>query len=292
MGEAIERDVASAEAPAIKSVLDAWRAALFAKDGITDYATKAFDDLPEPTREYIKSLVSLGYSEDTASTAGASHYAGVIAGKRTTGTTKVRFDAAFRQLMQRAQADKIGKSVFIRNMTITLDRYCRQAFVDGFMDGGVYGYEPEDGDEQWIFGHVDKQASFIENFASKLYADDALTDSEINEKPDLWFNGSVLPAYNEGLMRASKDGAGKWFMGASEKHCGDCPRMDGKVYRFSTFRKVLGGELPPCNATQCTALGCNCEVVPSREPLTKGRPPMMSGARKHSHEEVHQHVAV
>jgi phage portal protein BeeE len=292
MGEAIESEVASADAPAVKSVLDTWRAALFAKDGITDYATKAFDDLPAPTREYIKSLVSLGYSEETASVAGASHYAGVIAGKRTTGTTKVRFDSAFRQLLQRAGAEKIGKSVFIRNMSILLDRYCRQAFVDGFGDGGVYGYEPEDDDERWIFAHVDKQASFIENFASKLYADDALTESEINEKPDLWFNGSVLPAYNEGLMRASKDGAGKWFQGPTSDRCVDCSRMNGKVYRFSTFRKALGGTLPPCPATECGGFQCKCEVVPSREPVTKGRPPMMSGARKHSHEEAHQHVAV
>jgi hypothetical protein len=94
------------------------------------------------------------------------------------------------------------------------------------------------------------------------------------------------------LMRASKDGAGKWFQGPTSDRCVDCSRMNGKVYRFSTFRKALGGTLPPCPATECGGFQCKCEVVPSREPVTKGRPPMMSGARKHSHEEAHQHVAV
>jgi hypothetical protein len=287
----IEAEVAAAEPSAVKSVLAEWRAVFNADQGILPNFYASMDDFPPSTLEYIKSLQSLGFSAEVYGQAAIEHHCGVIAGKRTTGVTQLRFNNEFTRLMQRAAEERIGKAVFIRNMTILLDRYCRQAFTDGFYDGGVYGYEPLDDDEQWIFKHVDGQQGFITQFAAKLYADDELTADELKAKPDLWWSGSILPAYSEGLLRASKDGAGKWMLGASEKHCNDCPRLHGKVYRFSTWKKLLGGSLPPCDATECTSLGCNCEIIPTRDPLTKGRPPTLRGGRKHMSDiEVHSHA--
>jgi HK97 family phage portal protein len=286
----IEAEIAQAEPSAVKSVIAEWRDVFNADQGVTDFDAKAYSNLPEATQEYVSALYGMSYTASVVNEAAAKHYAGVIAGKRTTGVTQLRFNNEFTRLMQRAAEERIGKAVFIRNMTILLDRYCRQAFTDGFYDGGVYGYEPLDDDEQWIFKHVDGQQGFITQFAAKLYADDELTADEIAAKPDLWWSGSILPAYSEGLLRASKDGAGRWRLGASEKHCNDCPRLHGKVYRFSTWKKLLGGSLPPCDATQCTKLGCNCTVEPTREPLTKGRPPALQGARKHIEVHAHDHA--
>lgn len=279
-GACIESDIAlSTDALGMKSVLSTWHTALSARAGLTDYATKSLDDLPDATRTYIKSLQSLGYAGDVWHKAGADHYARVT-GIKSLSNVRARFEAACLQLMRRAVDERIGKARFARDMEVTLFRYARLALIEGYADGGIDDYEPDEDDDRYLLAFNDEQRAYIQNVANALYADDVLTDDEVKGKPQMWFNKSVHPAYSEGLTRASKDGIGVYYMGPTEDKCADCPRLHLQARKFSTWIKYLGRELVPSGATECGGFRCECTITPRQTAISRGSLPRLVGYRK------------
>ena len=96
----------------------------------------------------------------------------------------------------------------------------------------------------------------------------------------MWWNKSVHPAYNEGLIRASKDGVGVYYMGPTEDKCADCPRLHLQARKFSTWVKYLGRELVPSAATQCGGFKCECVITPRQTAISRGSLPRLVGYRK------------
>lgn len=275
----IEHDAAGAEPAALKSVLATWRTAILARGGVTDYAIKSFDDLPNATRLYIRSLKALGYGQEVWYGEGQNHYARVV-GMKALSNVRGRFEAECLRLMTRAVNEKIGKARFMRDMEITLFRHARAAMIEGYADGGIDNYELDEDDDRYLLSFNDEQRSYIQNVAADLYADDVLTEAEIKGKPQMWWNRSVHPAYNEGLIRASKDGIGVYYMGPTEDKCADCPRLHLQARKFSTWVKYLGRELVPSAATQCGGFKCECVITPRQTAISRGSLPRLVGYRK------------
>lgn len=52
-----------------------------------------------------------------------------------------------------------------------------------------------------------------------------------------------------------------WYIGATEKHCGDCLAFDGETKTRKEWRD--GGKLPQSSALECTGRHCDCLLVPA-----------------------------
>lgn len=65
-----------------------------------------------------------------------------------------------------------------------------------------------------------------------------------------------------------------WIIDGGE-HCCDCLRMNGRVYRNSTWRKY--GIEPQSPNLACFGGHCKCKRVTTDLPITKGRPPALRG---------------
>jgi hypothetical protein len=286
----IEGDISIAEPASVKSVLGAWRAALMARQGVTDYHTKALDELPTATQLYLKSLSDLGFADDERSEAGQAHYASLI-GAKALSTVRAAFEAECARLFARAIGERIGKARFERDFFVTLFRYARLALIEGYADAGVEGHEPTPSDDEWLLDFNGEQRKFVANVAAQLYADDELTEAEVRGKPPMWWNLSVNPAYNEGVTRASKDSLGEFNWGSTAESCIDCTTLNGKRYRFSEWLEHFGGELVPSNKTACGGFNCKCRIRPAKGKRTPGAIPPLRGYHKHMNDiEVHSHA--
>jgi len=94
--------------------------------------------------------------------------------------------------------------------------------------------------------------------ASVLYADEMLTEDEIQAKPQMWWNKSVYRAYLEGVKRTNADPMLQWQLGNAE-HCDDCQRLNGRTYRLSTW--IEADVLPKSNRLMCGGFQCKCRLT-------------------------------
>jgi hypothetical protein len=75
--------------------------------------------------------------------------------------------------------------------------------------------------------------------------------------------------------RACADRKFKWVLGPTREHCTDCARYAGRVYRASVWARY--GARPQSRQLECGGWRCQCQLQPTDEPVTPGRPPSPTG---------------
>jgi 2'-5' RNA ligase len=243
------------------------------------------DLLPAVTVEYIQSLIEVGISQYDAVGAAKAHYAGIKAAKVLGAIESAFKDECYRQF-KRAQAARMPKSQAKRNMTIMLDRYTVQAFVSAFADSGIEDYvlEDEPEDAAWLRAFVDEQKRYINNVMDTVYADDAISDAEIDGKPEMWWNKSVYPAYLEALSRAAKNGLFEWVIDAAKENCKSCLRLKGQKRTMKFWKSNI---MPKDGRLECKGFRCGCSLIPARGKKNRGNlPAWKTFEDDHDHDEV------
>ena len=69
-----------------------------------------------------------------------------------------------------------------------------------------------------------------------------------------------------------------WLWNPAKKHCGDCTRLNTRVYRKNTWEKY--DIYPQSPDLECTGKYCGCKFDVTDEPCTRGRPPAIAGQRE------------
>lgn len=162
-------------------------------------------------------------------------------------------------------------------MNSAIARGLNQAWIEGAGECGIQ--EGDLTDEEWAALNLEifNQQSYVPGFLNAI-----VTGSEANggaidplfSRAELWVN-----QYNhvKGMAKLSACADQKliWVLGKTEKHCPDCSRAAGKVYRGSTWAKNGWETQSPRLA--CGGHRCDCHLDPTDEPITKGRPIILGG---------------
>lgn len=239
------------------------------------------------TAAYIKALKSVGMDDLMVIEGAKGHHVRVTAAKALS-TTRSNFEKALVDLFQK----DIKKPVFISRMDVLLERYCRQAMIDGFADGGIEDIDLDDPDDvsaaaalRWLEAHIDDQKQYVKGVADKLFSDESLSDEEIeSNKPILWWNKSVVQAYNYGLVDASGNTLGEFKQVKSTiDTCVDCVNLRGQKRRMFDWNRYFEGDLPPSSKTFCQGFNCGDMLVPASGKVSAGKLPRLHGASKSAH---------
>ena len=94
--------------------------------------------------------------------------------------------------------------------------------------------------------------------------------ASVRARMETWINLRAN-AYNEALEILGKDAKLKWVLGPTE-HCSTCLKMSGHVHRASTWARYARPQHPEL---ACGGWRCQCELIPTTEPVTPGHPPGM-----------------
>lgn len=80
---------------------------------------------------------------------------------------------------------------------------------------------------------------------------------------------------NQARQMAQNDPRLVWHLGATEEHCRDCNRLDGKVKRATTWQRY--GVRPQSPQLECKGFNCLCVLESTELPLSKGPLPRLAG---------------
>ena len=166
---------------------------------------------------------------------------------------------------------------FIDSMVSAIDRSFHRAWYEGIAE---YGFKPDEmtPEEVTRLGEeINGQIPYIVPFAQAIQRSTKALGGKIAPfyfRAEMWGNryGAV-----KSIARQSVAGDGKilWQWNPLKEHCPDCARLNGRVYRASTWRKY--NIEPRSRLLACEGYKCGCTFVPTTERCTPGRPPNIAG---------------
>lgn len=148
-------------------------------------------------------------------------------------------------------------------MRARLRRVGEAMFLDGLVDGGVRGAELDDADKAQIQYWLGQQGAYIDSFTTEVFTS-GLTTEQVQARAAMWTNKTLQPMFDAGRISADRNGLYEWELGATEKHCTDCLRLNGQVHRLKEC--YVRGWLPKSDKLECEGYQCDCRLTRTRKP--------------------------
>jgi len=167
---------------------------------------------------------------------------------------------------------------FIAAVGDDIERAYPQAWLEGASACGIKSLdelteEEQDALKEAIFAAL----PYIGPFADAIVAGSRANKGKLAPlltRTDIWVN-----QYNGILAKARTMSCGdlkwRWVRGPTEVSCRDCSAYNGRVYRGSTWAKY--GIYPKSPSLACHGFNCLCKLEATDAPITRGRPPAMTG---------------
>lgn len=169
----------------------------------------------------------------------------------------------------------IDAGQFDENMRLAISRYLTEAFAAGAKECGIKMDELTV-DEQLVLADIlTAETAFVAGFATAIEEGSRANDGKLTPlftRLEMWVN-RYNDVKNQAKTLICGDLKYRWQLGPTE-HCVDCAKLSGRVYRGSVWQKY--GILPQSHDLACGGWRCQCSLVVTDEPITKGRPPKLS----------------
>jgi hypothetical protein len=180
--------------------------------------------------------------------------------------TALSFTSDFEDLLKGARSDDFGRRRFGIVLRDLIRKYGREAYLDGMADGGVdTGRELADDDLTAYRALLVKQSAFVTSLGAAIYREGSVTDGMAANKPEMWFNKSVLPFYEEGRASADKNGMYEFAGDDGAESCVTCQRLKGQRHRMKDWtRKALRPRVDT-SAFDCGGWMCKHVLVKTTE---------------------------
>jgi hypothetical protein len=155
-----------------------------------------------------------------------------------------------------------------------------QAWYEGAAECGVKPNELRPEERIEIERAIASELNYVIGFGDAIEAGNKASGGKLTPlmmRADLWVN-RFNQVKERGKGMACADQKAKWVYGDTIDHCDDCSRAVGRVYRLSTWEKY--GWVPGSKELACGGWRCKCQRVPTDEPCTPGRPPILSSRKQ------------
>lgn len=142
-----------------------------------------------------------------------------------------------------------------------------QAYTDtvdiAYVEGG--GELPiDDETATWARGQIEAQFGFIDGLFDDLREIRREGNTDVgayaNARADS-YTSALDGFYNAAVMMGTKNKMLTWILGAAEKHCKDCAKLNGQRHKASWY--ISRGYFPgkPGSATECGGWNCQCYLI-------------------------------
>lgn len=172
---------------------------------------------------------------------------------------------------------------FIDSMDGSVRRGLAQGWYEGAVLCGIKSADLTDEEVDALQLLIINNIAYVDGLADYIAQNSKTnggTFTNLEPRLQLWVN-RYNEARNQGQQMACADQKLIWVLGATEQHCDDCANAAGRVYRASTWAKY--GWRPQSPELACAGFNCDCRFETTDEPVTKGRPPSIKGAKEHAH---------
>lgn len=181
----------------------------------------------------------------------------------------------------------MGLYDFISAFDSTITRGLTRAAYEGLATYGISASDMSDDERAELRRIINKEMTHVWPFGTRIVSSQQSVGGKLQPLLDrvaLWTN-----RYNEVVELfkrfAAKNNKLRWDVSPHKKHCADCIRLMGRIYRASTWAKY---DIAPRKANlACGGYRCGCGFTPTDQKVTPGRPPTLVGPRA---KEEHEHV--
>lgn len=162
-------------------------------------------------------------------------------------------------------------------MFSAIGRGYEQAWQEGASSCGIKPDERTEEESKELTRIIGDHYQFVGRFVEWITAHSKANGGNLEMVLGRAFEWSNRYVYIETVARemACKNQKEVWRTDPVKEHCCDCLRMEGRVYRNSTWAKY--GIEPRSPALACFGGHCGCHREPTDLPITKGRPPALRG---------------
>lgn len=162
---------------------------------------------------------------------------------------------------------------FFDNMTRAIERNFRLAWEEGLRDCGINPNETTAEEDARLRLEINTEIGYLYGFANDVYNANRASGGllrDLNRRLGMWVNKYGM-IRNLARTYACEDRKKKWVMNPRKEHCESCLRLDGRVYRASTWQRY--NIYPRMPRLRCGGFWCGCDFEDTDEPCTPGRPP-------------------
>jgi hypothetical protein len=183
-----------------------------------------------------------------------------------------RLEQELLDLFEELWTGKINSFDFVEQMQEIMGRYLDEAFYTAADAVGLLRNEVIERELDWLTAQIDAELPFYHPLAEFIRENQRTGGSfgDVENRSKLWSN-EYERVYHRALTIFDDDVRLKWFTSPSKEHCTDCAKMDGRVYRASTWRNA--GVYPRDRKLECRGYKCGCGFEVTQDALTPGAPP-------------------
>lgn len=167
----------------------------------------------------------------------------------------------------------IDAAQFDENMRLAESRYLTEAFSAGLAEGGIKLDEITIDEQIKIGEFIQRDSTFIPGFRDAIIQNSRANGGKVSplfQRADQWVE-RYTEAKALGKAMALADQKAEFVLGPTKDHCRSCTGLNGRVYRYSVW--IANNAVPPHNwSFECRG-GCQCSLVPTDKPITKGKFP-------------------
>lgn len=192
--------------------------------------------------------------------------ADVTTGEKAREDTQAQFESAIGDLFAAAVNGDIDRRRFGVVARGQIASYGRKAYRDGLEAGGADATEISDEELAEISRIAVEQSQYVTSVGEAIFVDGKVSPAQAAGKPQLWWNKSIMPFYEAGLVSADKNGNYEFLLGATEDHCIDCARLNGQVHRLRNW--VKSGWMPQANKLSCGGWKCDCRLEKTKRQVS------------------------
>ena len=171
----------------------------------------------------------------------------------------------------------INESEFASAMITLVEVGMRNAWLEGMAEAGIMEGEMNQDEIIALAQLISFQWNYIDGYANYIVENSRANGIKLNTlepRMQMWIN-RYNESKNQALQMAKTDPKLEWVLGLTE-HCADCKKYNGKVKRASYWKKI--GARPQLPTLACKGINCECQLVPTDKPLSKGYLTPPSGA--------------
>lgn len=192
---------------------------------------------------------------------------------------KTDFRNSLRAAVRGLYLGALSRAEFTDSFKRSLQRHLILAWDEG---ASRYGISPEDYSEEEqaaLEDFITDQYGFVSSFADDIQAQSKKKGGALEPllaRVDIWVN-RYDEACSLARTMAGADEPQIWKVNPRKEHCATCVALDGWVKRGSYWQQFYEetGIRPQSLDLICHGYRCGCALKPTRQPLSKGRPPVV-----------------
>lgn len=208
------------------------------------------------------------------------------AGKALTEKTQAAYRRSLRQFVRGYWDGTLGGFDFFDGFANAIDRNFHKAWFDGMKAWGLDPSDMTDAETSRLTLEINTEVTYISGFADAIQNGSKAnggTLTPLYDRLEMWVNAYDRIMSLAGQLAAA-DQKGIWVYGDTVEHCASCSAYAGRVYRNSVWVKWLEPYdlLPHGGGLACKGFRCDCSIKKTSEPVSSGRPPIVTKAHTHA----------